>query len=221
MTDLAQSSAPTIKVCGITRIEDAKSALSAGATMLGFVLVPESPRGIPAQAASAIIQELPEKTPTVAVVGTISAQEARDHIRTTGASHIQLCGAADPADFAEFPVPIFRRIPVDTTGIAQAERWSEQASGFVLDHPSGMGGTGQVVDLSLGAELAQRFPCLLAGGLKPENVAQAISAVRPLGVDASSGLEQSAGIKDTDRVQRFVQQARDAFDACWPLSTRF
>ncbi len=207
---------PAIKICGITRIEDAEQALAAGATMLGFVMVRQSPRAIRLETARTIIKALPQETSTVAVVGTIAPIQALQLVRDLGITHIQLCGSAQPTDFSDFPVRLLRRIPVDSTGIAICEAWAEEATAFVLDHPSGMGGTGQIVDLALAAEIARQFPCLLAGGLQPENVAQAITAVQPLGVDASSGLERAPGIKDADRVTRFVQQARDAFVDFWP-----
>jgi len=128
----------------------------------------------------------------------------------SGASALQLCGSENVEDWRECPLPILRRVAVDGGGLAQIQRWSAVARGFVLDYPVGPGGSGRTVSPGLAAELAQTAPCLLAGGLDPENVRARVEAIRPFGVDASSRLERQPGEKDHVRVERFVQSARRA-----------
>ena len=202
---------PRVKVCGMTRMEDAASAFEAGADALGFVFHPGSPRCVEPELANELIAVLPPNVLTVAVVVEIEPAVAESLLNATGASAIQLCGFQESADWASFPFPILRRVPVDGSGLAELERWRGVASGFVLDHPAAAGGTGETVDFALAAELAARAPCLLAGGLGAHNVADAIRAVRPRGVDASSRLESSPGVKSPELVRDFVRQALSTF----------
>ena len=134
----------------------------------------------------------------------------RAWLRASGASCAQLCGDEDPQAFCELDAPILRRLAVDASAFAELDRWRDVAQGFVLDHPAAAGGTGRAVELELAAELAAQAPCLLAGGLDPDNVAERVRRVRPAGVDASSRLERTPGEKDPERVARFVEAAATA-----------
>ena len=198
---------PRVKVCGMTRAEDVRCAVDAGAQAVGFVHYGPSPRSVEAQAVAPWIAALPASVTPVAVLVDPSPDEALAWLRASGARVVQLCGSEAPGDWGAFPFPILRRVGVSTAAADELERWSDVAQGFVLDHASGPGGTGQRVDSELAVRLAGRAPCLLAGGLDESNVQASIAAVRPAGVDAASRLEQAPGIKDDARVRAFVARA--------------
>jgi phosphoribosylanthranilate isomerase len=123
---------------------------------------------------------------------------------------VQLCGSERASDWAGFVALVLRRVAVDAGAQAEIAAWKGIAHGFVLVHPSSAGGSGRAVDAALAAELARNAPCLLAGGLAADNVADRVQAVRPHGVDASSRLESAPGTKDPARVRSFVDAARTA-----------
>ena len=203
---------PAIKVCGLTCLEDARLAVDAGATMLGFVDVAASPRCVPASKVATILAALPAAVASVLVLADTKPAEANALIHTANASWVQLCGDEQPKDFAEFPVPILRRLAVEPGAHHHLERWRGVATAFVLDHPAAAGGSGRAVDRHLAAELARQAPCLLAGGLDAAQVQQAVKVVRPLGLDASSRLERQPGRKSPEAVQAFVTSARTALE---------
>ncbi len=205
---------PRIKVCGLTRGEDVHAAVTAGADALGFVRHPASPRHLSAERAAELAATVPAGLVTVAVVVEAEPLELGAHLVATGLGWVQLCGDQDPADWVGFGAPILRRLGVDERAEGELARWEGVATGFVLDHASAPGGTGRAVDLERAAVLAQRAPCLLAGGLGPDNVRGFILAVHPRGVDASSRLEEAPGRKDPTRVKDFVRAARAALEDC-------
>lgn len=200
---------PRIKVCGITSAADARDAVAAGAEALGVVLAP-SPRRVDIARAAEIVRAA-RPIPVVGVFVDASRAEVEVAASSTGIAAAQLCGREQPGDFARMSVPVWRRIPAkDPEGGAELQRWMSIASLFVLDHPSTPGGAGLTVDQAVARQLAAQAPCLLAGGLESANVAAAAAAVRPFGLDASSRLESSPGIKDPQRVNDFVRAARHA-----------
>jgi len=201
---------PRIKVCGLTRLEDARAALAAGADALGFVCYPRSPRHVDAALVGGWTRELPAGIATVAVLVDASPESAREHLAQSGLGWAQLCGREQPEAWRGFEAPLLRRLAVEEGAEAELERWRGVAAGFVLDHPAGPGGSGRRVDRALAARLARRAPCLLAGGLDGTSVAEAVLEVAPHGVDASSRLESSPGIKDPARVAAYVRAARRA-----------
>ena len=207
---------PRIKVCGLTRSADVRAALEAGADALGFVQYAPSPRDLATTEAGKLIAAVPAGVARVLVVVDSTPESASAALKATGADHLQLCGDQRAADWTDFDAPILRRIAVQDGAREELKSWEHVALGFVLDHPRGPGGSGRTVDESLAASLASLAPCLLAGGLDPDNVAQRVAAARPVGVDASSRLETSPGIKDPDRVRAFVAAARAALNACAP-----
>ncbi|MFT5049233.1 MAG: phosphoribosylanthranilate isomerase [Chlamydiales bacterium] len=202
---------PQVKICGLTRATDVRHAVAAGADALGFVHHAPSPRHVERARLIELLADAPAHLWTVLVLVDSTPEAALDLCAVTGAGCVQLCGSEDVALWRDCPLPILRRIPVDDDGRAQLERWQGVACGFVLDHPIGPGGSGRTVSPELAAELAAAAPCLLAGGLDPDNVGRRIEAVRPRGVDASSRLECAPGEKDHARVERFIQTARRAF----------
>ena len=204
---------PRIKVCGLATVADVQTALDAGADALGFVHYEPSPRHLDVEQARALAAEVPADVWTVAVVVDCAPDTLRALIAGGGLRAVQLCGDEHPADFANFDVPVLRRVAVDAHALGELERWRDVATGFVLDHPDAPGGTGRSVNLELAAHLARRAACLLAGGVGPDNVAARVGVVQPAGVDASSRLESAPGQKDHAAVRAFVRTARAALAA--------
>jgi phosphoribosylanthranilate isomerase len=200
-----------IKVCGITRLTDALHAVEQGATAIGFVLWPKSPRGVTVERAAEISAELP---PHVMRVG-VFVNEPIDRIRAiaeqTRLTAVQLHGDEPPAYADALDWPVFRAVSVADLAFA-SEAWAPETA-LLVDNidPVRRGGTGAVIDWSQAAAAAQKRRIVLAGGLTPDNVASAIRAVRPFGVDVSSGVEASPGVKDFGKVTQFIANAREAF----------
>jgi phosphoribosylanthranilate isomerase len=199
-----------VKVCGITRREDALHAVRCGATALGFVFWPRSPRFIEADRAAAIIRELPDEVMTVGVFVNQPLEEVERFVAESGVDAVQLHGD-EPAAFAEaLRRPVVKATPLDGADAVLAD-WPEPTLVLVDAHdPVRRGGTGVTVDWSGAAQVAARRRIVLAGGLTPENVGAAIAAVRPFGIDVSSGVEQAPGMKDVDRLSRFFEKVREA-----------
>jgi phosphoribosylanthranilate isomerase len=199
-----------VKVCGITRLEDAKAALAAGATALGFVLWPSSPRAVTPKQAGAIIAALPYGTNAVGVFVNQEAGEIDRAVHTAGLTAVQLHGDETPALLASIHRPVLRAVTLEAGEAAIAE-WPESVLLLVDAHdPVRRGGTGQVVDWSAAAALAAQRRVVLAGGLRAENVEEAIRAVRPFGLDVSSGVEDAPGVKSVEKLNDFFGKVRAA-----------
>lgn len=198
-----------VKVCGLTRREDALWAVRCGADWLGFVVLGESPRRIGADDAAAILAHTPG-VPGVAVMVAPSPGQALELARRSGASVVQL-HAVDPAGWpADFPLPVHFAVGVDARGVLTAPLPPEpHVVHLDTAHAGGEGGTGRTFPWSAASELARARRVVLAGGLGPDNVAEAVRLVRPFAVDASSRLESSPGLKDPERVRRFVDAVRE------------
>jgi phosphoribosylanthranilate isomerase len=201
-----------IKVCGITRLSDALHAVQHGATALGFVFWPRSPRFVTPDLAAGIVAELPS---TVLAVG-VFVNEPIDAIRNVAAqvrlSAVQLHGDEPPAYADALAWPILRAVTMASADQACAA-WAPETTLLVdAADPERRGGTGITVDWPAAAELARKRPIVLAGGLTPANVGEAIHFVQPYGVDVSSGVEEAPGVKDFDKVARFLENARGAFE---------
>src|SRR5688500_6008892 len=201
-----------LKVCGITRVTDARHAVSAGATALGFVFWRESPRYVAPERAAEMIAELP---PTVVAVGVFVNEPAVGIRRVAGEiglGAVQLHGDEPPAYAEALTWPIFRAVTLETAAAA-CTAWAPEAT-LLLDaaDPARRGGTGTVVDWVRAAALARERRVVLAGGLAASNVAEAIATVQPYGVDVSSGVEEAPGVKDPTKVERFLARAGEAFE---------
>jgi phosphoribosylanthranilate isomerase len=199
-----------VKVCGLTRLEDARAALAAGADWLGFVLKGAGPRRVDAGLAGEIAAACGARE-VVAVLVTPWPEEAVRLAAQAGATRVQL-HRVDPAAWpADFPLPVTFAVAVEPDGRV-AGALPEARHLVLLDtaHPALAGGTGTSYPWQGAAELARRRPVMLAGGLSPDNVADAVAQVRPFGVDASSRLESAPGIKDHDLVRRFVAAVRES-----------
>ena len=202
-----------IKMCGITNVDDARVAVEAGADALGFVMYRKSPRFVEPAVVKAIVAGLP---PFVLPVG-VFVNEEPDRVRTLmddcGLALAQLHGDETAPYCQDLGRPVLKALRLKDRGtfLALAE-FSGRANvrGFLIDAFSDQayGGTGQTVDWGLAQEVAQSMPVVLAGGLTPVNVAEAIARVRPYGVDVSSGVELSPGKKDHRKVKAFIHAAR-------------
>jgi phosphoribosylanthranilate isomerase len=203
--------ATKIKICGITNLEDALQAVGAGADALGFVFYAGSPRCVEAEQVRAITDRLP---PFVSKVG-LFVNETRATIEQTmtmaGLNLIQLHGDESPSDCYFERWPVIKALRVRNAKSLQGlaayktcslllDAWSDEA----------YGGTGHSFDWQLLRDLSSERPLILAGGLKPENVAQAIATVKPYAVDVSSGVEATRGRKDHEKVKEFIKQVRKA-----------
>jgi phosphoribosylanthranilate isomerase len=199
------------KICGITRVEDAQHAVAHGATALGFVFWPKSPRAVTTEQARAIVDTLPGAIAAVGVFVNASADDIRRIAAGARLSAVQLHGDESPDLAREIAGPVFR-----SATLADAEHvireWPESAT-LLLDaaDPVRRGGTGVTVDWTKAGAIARARRTVLAGGLTPANVAEAIALVRPFGVDVSSGVESAPGIKNGDKVAAFLANARAAF----------
>ena len=198
------------KICGITNIEDARIAVAAGVDALGFVLYRKSPRYVDPMIVQQIVAQLP---PFILPVGVFVNEEikiVRDLMDTCGLALAQLHGDESATYCRELRRPVLKalRLKDRSTFVALAEFQARiEVRGFVLDALSeeAYGGTGQVVDWGLARQAAQAATVILAGGLTPENVGQALRAVQPYGVDVSSGVEVTPGKKDHEKVRAFLR----------------
>jgi phosphoribosylanthranilate isomerase len=200
-----------IKICGLTRLEDALEAARLGADALGFNFWPGSKRYLAPAAARAIVRALPPFVTPVGVFVDAGRDELLSAAAVSGVQVLQLHGDEPPELARSLPMPFVKAIRVAGPGSLLAlDRWSG-AAGFLLDAPApGYGGSGLTFDWSLAAAAARRSTVLLAGGLTPANVAAAIRAVRPFAVDVASGVESSPGVKDPALLAAFVAAARAA-----------
>jgi phosphoribosylanthranilate isomerase len=196
-----------IKICGLTTEEDAAHAAMAGATALGVIFAPASPRLVTADQARAIVGAVPVHVPVVGVFVNATLEEIVGIVAHTGIRQVQLHGDEPESYAAALKMPLLRATGVDVP----VEAWPTAT--LLLDAVSSAarGGTGQRVDWNQAAAIARQRKTVLAGGLTPDNVAEAIAAVHPFGVDVSSGVEASPGKKDRDKVERFLENARRAF----------
>ncbi len=200
-----------IKICGITNLADAGRAIGCGADMLGFVFYPKSPRYIEPEAAAAITAEVP---PTIELVGVFVNEPVERLIevgRCARLTTLQLHGNEPPELLPE--LLDFRVIKaLSITSEDDLSRLSQYPGAQMLvDTPcEEWGGSGKTGDWALARKAAAIEPILLAGGLTPENVADAVRRVQPFGIDASSGVELTKGRKDHEKVQRLIENARKA-----------
>ena len=202
-----------IKICGITNIEDALAAVEAGADALGFNFYRESPRFVKSDVVKRIVAKLPPFVVPVGVFVNEDVKIVRDWMDDCGLAVAQLHGDEAPAYCDLLGRPVLKAIRLKDRGslLALAEyKGRSRVRGFVLDAFSTVsyGGTGQVTDWELAAEVAKSAPVILAGGLTPENVAEAIQRVTPCGVDVSSGVESRPGKKDHAKIRAFINAAK-------------
>lgn len=209
-----------VKICGLTNEADALAAAEAGADFLGFIFAP-SPRQVEPDLVRAIVDCLP---PGISTVGVFVDAPLRKVEYTLGFCHLdyaQLHGT-EPPDYVCGLAPrvikalqLHSRLEVKEQLLPLERAFAQMNDRFpllLLDSwlPGMAGGTGELADWALAREIARRHTTILAGGLRPENVAQAVRDVGPWGVDVSSGVERSLGLKDHEKIRRFVRMAKDA-----------
>jgi len=193
-----------VKICGITRLEDAEAAVACGADALGFVFWPRSPRYIDPQRARAIVAALPPFVTPVGVFVDQPADEVNAVSNLARLGAVQLHGSESPDYARSLERPVVKAIALDTT--AAVDVWPGNVIVLLDVHdPIRRGGTGQTVDWAAAGEIARRRRTILAGGLTAGNVAEAMARVRPYGIDVSSGVETSPGIKDHGRLKALFE----------------
>jgi phosphoribosylanthranilate isomerase len=201
-----------IKICGITRPEDALAAARAGADAIGLVFYPKSPRAVTIEQAQAVCSVLPPFVTTVALFVDAEHFAVQDVLNAVPVDLLQFHGAESPTECAAFGRPFIKAIRMrDDVDLAQTAADYTAGRGLLLDawSPTEAGGTGEVFDWGrVPRDLDS--PIILAGGLHPANVAEAVRATRPYAVDVSSGVEASKGIKDADKITAFIQAVQQA-----------
>lgn len=203
-----------IKFCGLTRPGDVRLASELGVDAIGFVFAQKSPRRLEAEEARAMRHALAPLVDAVALFMDNPVEEVREVIRHVRPSLLQFHGSEDDAFCRGFGVPYMKAIAMGDLSAEDAltlQRRYPAASGFLLDsHASGeAGGSGRAFDWSR-VPTGMHKPFMLAGGLTPDNVFDAICATLPWGVDVSSGIESEPGTKDGDKMRRFVEEVRRA-----------
>ena len=200
-----------IKICGITRTEDAVAAARAGADCIGLVFFPPSPRFLQLEQAREVVEAAPPFVSTVALFVNPPVEQVRAVLERVRPSMLQFHGEEPPDFCAQFGVPYVKACRV-TPGIDLLKylRPFSGAAGWLLDsHVEEYGGVGESFDWSLVP--AERIrPLVLSGGLTRDNVRVAIRRVRPWAVDVSSGVESSRGVKDAARIAAFIAEVRNA-----------
>jgi phosphoribosylanthranilate isomerase len=206
-----------IKVCGITNWTDARRAIEGGCDALGFNFYPRSPRYIEPARARRIAARLPRGVAAVGVFVNEPLEAVLRIARQVGLDYVQLHGDETPALLADVSlcVPAIKAFRVAPGFRAASLQKYRRAAAFLLDgfHPRLRGGTGRTVDWSLARRAGRYGPIVLAGGLRPDNVAEAIRSARPAAVDVSSGVESAPGRKDRVKLREFIEAALSASGA--------
>ena len=193
-----------VKICGITRMEDADAAVALGAGAIGFVFWPQSPRAIDPERARALAAGLPPFVTTVGVFVNQAPAFVNDVAARVGLGAVQLHGDERIDVLERIERPVVKAFAID--GNEDADAWPARVRLLIDTHdPDQRGGTGRTVDWGRAAAIAARRPVLLAGGLNAGNVAEAIRTVRPFGIDVSSGVESSPGVKDHARMRALFE----------------
>lgn len=202
-----------VKICGITRLEDAIVASQSGAWAVGFIFVKESARYISPENAFGIIFEIPISLEKVGVFANFSVEEVVEYAKISKITKIQLHGG-ESAEFCKevatlTQLPVIKAIRVQNIeDIKIISEYENIVEAVLLDSysKSELGGTGEVFDWDVAVSAVKYgFPIILAGGLNPENIVDAYKQVKPFALDISSGVEQSKGIKDSNKLSRLFE----------------
>jgi phosphoribosylanthranilate isomerase len=219
-----------IKICGITNLEDALVAARAGVDFLGFIFYEPSPRYVSPEVVKEIVSGIrgraPDESPKFAgVFVNASLEEIEQIIADCRLDAAQLHGNEPPEFVNHFQGRAYKALRPQSLKEAEelatkylppissnTEDWPSALPYFLLDayHPTLYGGTGRVTNWTMAAAMAAQYPLMLAGSLTPDNVADAIRAVNPWGVDVSSGVEAEKGKKDHEKVRQFIENVRSA-----------
>jgi phosphoribosylanthranilate isomerase len=204
-----------VKICGITRHEDAELAVELGAWALGFILWPHSPRAADPAVAAGIARALRRRVELVGVFVNPTLEEVAGAAEAIGLTHLQLHGDEGPAFCAEAArrtgCRVIKAVRVGSGADLQAlERFHTDYHLLDTAAAGKRGGTGEAWDWALASRRRSSVPAILSGGLTPENVAAGIAAVRPWAVDVASGVEAEPGVKDPRRLEEFLAAAAPA-----------
>ena len=200
-----------VKICGITRPGDARTAAQAGADAIGLVFYPPSPRYLSAERALEIRDALPPFVQTVALFVNPDAAQVAQVIGRVRPGMLQFHGEETPQFCGQFGMPYVKACRVKPgVDLLEYLRPFSSAAAWLLDsHVEEYGGVGERFDWSIVPRRLER-PLILSGGLAPDNVAEAIRRLRPWGVDVSSGVESAKGIKDAAKIAAFIAEVRNA-----------
>ena len=201
-----------VKICGITRTQDIKSVVDAGADAIGFVFFPPSPRNVSVELAQELVKHVPAYVQTVGLFVNASSDEILEVLKTVSLDVLQFHGDETPEQCQKIAKLTGRRwykaiqVKPDLDVISTIKQYQQVgASAMLLDawHPELKGGTGHSFDWSQFPQLD--IPLILAGGLKPENIENAIKTTKAYAVDVSGGVESAKGIKDQQLIEQFMQ----------------
>lgn len=205
-----------VKICGITQPEQGKAIAQLGATTLGFICVSASPRYVTCQQIRAVVEQLPDRIERIGVFANAVIEEVCQIFTESGLTGIQLHGDESP----EYCLSLRRVLPnveiikalrvKNSQAIEQIDIYTNCVDTLLLDayHPQQLGGTGKTLDWETLATFNPQLPWLLAGGLTPDNIINALNQVIPHGIDLSSGVESAPGNKDLQKVSRLFEQLR-------------
>jgi phosphoribosylanthranilate isomerase len=213
-------SAPRVKICGITRLEDARLAIELGADALGFNFYEKSPRCLAPAEGWKILRKLPALVSTVGVFVNWDSASVIALAKSLRLSALQLHGDESAATTAECArhFPVIKAFRTESKFRLTQFKAHNAAASFLLDAATSeaksenYGGTGRLADWKIAKRAAAKYPILLAGGLTPENIAEAILTVRPYAVDVASGVESSPGKKDPAKLRAFLAEVARAND---------
>ncbi|HLH74185.1 MAG TPA: phosphoribosylanthranilate isomerase [Chloroflexota bacterium] len=198
-----------VKICGLRDLAAARAAVEAGADYVGFVFAPTR-RYVRPEVVSSIVHVLPGSVGKVGLFVNEHPETIRSIVSQCGLDYVQLCGKETPDYCRSLGVPVVKSLPVRGAAFAnELDQYLDVAEWCVLDgfRPNAHGGTGQTFDWALAEAVVDRGRIMVAGGLTPENVGEAIRIARPWGVDVSSGVETD-GQKDVTKIAAFVAAAR-------------
>jgi phosphoribosylanthranilate isomerase len=205
-----------VKICGITQPEQGCAIAALGATALGFICVPASPRYVTAEQIRAVVEYLPENIDRIGVFANTTWEEICQTLAVAGLTGVQLHGDESPEFCHQLRlalpnVEIIKALRVRSSeALAQATVYTSWVDTLLLDayHPQHLGGTGKTLDWDTLRQFQPCFPWLLAGGLTPDNILQALNHVHPNGIDLSSGVERAPGDKDLTKVAQLFKQLK-------------
>ncbi len=203
-----------VKICGITRVEDARAAIDSGADALGLVFYSKSPRYVELSVAANIARTIGPFVTTVGLFVNAEVAQVREAVKTVGLDLLQFHGDEDEAYCAQFDMPYIKAIRMSPElDVKEVVTKYPSARGFLFDawNKDKYGGTGETFEWQRLSSLKESadtdIPFILAGGLTPENVDQAVAAVKPYAIDVSGGVEQSPGIKSPELIQQFIDRS--------------
>ncbi|WP_414624775.1 phosphoribosylanthranilate isomerase [Calothrix sp. CCY 0018] len=203
-----------VKICGITQPIQGKTIVSLGATALGFICVPSSPRYVTSEQIKAVIEQLPQETDKIGVFANSSKEEIAQTVAETGLTGVQLHGD-ESLEFCQqlrqfLPnVEIIKALRIkDADDFDKAKTYTKYVDTLLLDayHPQQLGGTGKTLNWDTLQQFSPDCPWFLAGGLTPQNILEALNKVNPNGIDLSSGVETAPGDKDLSKVGELFEK---------------